>query len=51
MHLVESYGSTEAGPILIDGQVRRPPVTTSSSPMCPIGATSTPTDRTPEVSC
>jgi fatty acid CoA ligase FadD9 len=27
MHLVESYGSTEAGPILIDGQVRRPPVT------------------------
>jgi len=27
MHLVESYGSTEAGPILIDGRVRRPPVT------------------------
>jgi fatty acid CoA ligase FadD9 len=27
MHLVESYGSTEAGPILVDGRVRRPPVT------------------------
>jgi hypothetical protein len=25
--VVESYGSTEAGPILVDGRVRRPPVT------------------------
>ena len=27
MHLVESYGSTEAGSILVDGRARRPPVT------------------------
>jgi fatty acid CoA ligase FadD9 len=26
-HLVEGYGSTEAGAIFVDGQVRRPPVT------------------------
>jgi fatty acid CoA ligase FadD9 len=27
IHLVECYGSTEAGPILVDGRVRRPQVT------------------------
>jgi fatty acid CoA ligase FadD9 len=27
LHLVESYGSTEDGAILVDGRVRRPPVT------------------------
>ncbi|CAN5420436.1 thioester reductase domain-containing protein [soil metagenome] len=27
MHLVEGYGSTEAGAVFVDGQVRRPPVT------------------------
>ncbi|MDT5290137.1 MAG: fatty acid CoA ligase FadD9, partial [Mycobacterium sp.] len=26
LHLVEGYGSTEAGAIFVDGQVRRPPV-------------------------
>ena len=26
MHLVEGYGSTEAGAVFVDGQVRRPPV-------------------------
>jgi fatty acid CoA ligase FadD9 len=26
-HLVEGYGSTEAGPVFVDGVVRRPPVT------------------------
>ncbi|MCU1700145.1 MAG: thioester reductase-like protein [Mycobacterium sp.] len=26
LHLVEGYGSTEAGAIVVDGQVRRPPV-------------------------
>ena len=26
MHLVEGYGSTEAGSVFVDGQVRRPPV-------------------------
>ncbi|WP_328355106.1 carboxylic acid reductase [Mycobacterium sp. NBC_00419] len=27
MHLVEGYGSTEAGAVFADGQIRRPPVT------------------------
>ncbi|OBF21935.1 carboxylic acid reductase [Mycobacterium sp. ACS4331] len=27
MHLVEGYGSTEAGAVFVDGHVRRPPVT------------------------
>ncbi|PND58194.1 oxidoreductase [Mycobacterium sp. ENV421] len=27
MHLVEGYGSTEAGAVFVDGMVRRPPVT------------------------
>jgi fatty acid CoA ligase FadD9 len=27
LHLVEGYGSTEAGAVFVDGQVRRPPVT------------------------
>jgi fatty acid CoA ligase FadD9 len=27
MHVVDGYGSTEAGAIFVDGQVRRPPVT------------------------
>ena len=27
MHLVEGYGSTEAGAVFVDGQIRRPPVT------------------------
>ncbi|WP_237572036.1 carboxylic acid reductase [Mycolicibacterium lacusdiani] len=26
MHLIEGYGSTEAGAVFVDGQVRRPPV-------------------------
>jgi fatty acid CoA ligase FadD9 len=26
MHLVEGYGSTEAGAVFVDGQIRRPPV-------------------------
>ena len=26
LHLVEGYGCTEAGPVFVDGQVRRPPV-------------------------
>jgi fatty acid CoA ligase FadD9 len=26
MHLVEGYGSTEAGSVFVDGQIRRPPV-------------------------
>jgi fatty acid CoA ligase FadD9 len=27
VHLAEGYGSTEAGTVLVDGQIRRPPVT------------------------
>jgi len=26
LHLVEGYGCTEAGPVFVDGQIRRPPV-------------------------
>jgi fatty acid CoA ligase FadD9 len=51
LHLVESYGSTEDGAILVDGRVRRPPVTDYK--LADVGdlGTSTQTDRTPVVSC
>jgi fatty acid CoA ligase FadD9 len=51
MHLMESYGPTEAGAILVDGHARRPAVSDYKLADVPDWATSTPTVRTQEVSC
>jgi fatty acid CoA ligase FadD9 len=51
MHMLERYGSTEAGVVFYDGRVRRPPVIDYKLADVPAWATSTPTGHTRGGSC